>query len=54
MDLKNLITDKDREILHELKKLIPSIKNRWFSMGRDMDKLMKLLANFGEVNSDKP
>ena len=53
MDLKNLITNEDREVLHELHRLIPVVKNKWFSMGRDMDKLMKLCNSFGVVKENK-
>ena len=47
--LANLITNEDREVLHELHRLIPVVKNKWFSMGRDMDKLMKLCNSFGQI-----
>ena len=42
MDLKNLITSEELQILHDICRQIPSIKNKWFSMGRDMDKFSKM------------
>lgn len=53
MDLKNLITEEDKNVLHELKRIVPQLKNRWFSLGRDMDKLVKLCEKFG-ATCDKP
>ena len=50
--LQNLITNEDREVLHELHRLIPIVKNKWFSMGRDMDKLMKLCNSFGQIKEE--
>jgi hypothetical protein len=46
--LANLITNEDREVLHELKRIIPIVKNKWFGLGRDMDKLNKLIDHFGK------
>lgn len=44
-DFKNLITDEDKKNIDEIGKIAPIIKNKWFSLGRDMDKLTKLLAS---------
>jgi hypothetical protein len=52
MDLKNLITDEDNRVLHDLKNLIPIVKNKWFSLGRDMDKLNKLVDSFGKIKEE--
>ena len=48
MDLQNLITNEDREVLHELHRILPVIKNKYFSLGRDIDKFMKLVDMFGK------
>ena len=53
MDLKNLITEEDRGVLHELKRLLPIIKSKYFSLGIDIDKFMKACEKFGASN-DKP
>ena len=46
--LNNLISDEDNKLLHEIKQLAPPLKNRWFAMGRDVDRLIKLLEQFGK------
>ena len=48
MTLQNLITDEDRQVLHELHRIVPIVKSKYFSLGRDVDKLMKLLDLFGK------
>jgi hypothetical protein len=53
MELKNLITDDDRNTLHELRRLLPIIKSKYFSLGRDIDKFMQCCVKFGSIN-DKP
>ena len=50
MELKNLITDEDRGVLHELKRLLPIIKSKYFSLGRDIDKFMQYCNKFGATN----
>ena len=52
-DLRNLITEEDRVVLHELKRLLPIIKSKYFSLGRDIDKFMSCCTKFGATN-DKP
>jgi len=41
-ELLNLLTDKERETLDALRRLVPSIKNQYFKLGRDIDKFLKL------------
>lgn len=53
MDLQNLITDSDKVVLHELKRLLPIIKSKYFSLGRDIDKFMKACERFGVPKNDK-
>jgi len=47
-ELLNLLTDKDRETLDAIKRLVPSIKNQYFKLGRDIDKFLKLCENFNK------
>jgi hypothetical protein len=47
--LANLITNEDRETLHELKRLISIIKPKYFSLGRDMNKFQETIEKFGKV-----
>jgi hypothetical protein len=46
--LQNLITNEDREVLHELHRLINIIKPKYFSLGRDMNKFQDLINKFGK------
>jgi hypothetical protein len=46
--LQNLITNEDREVIHELHRITPIIKSKYFSLGRDIDKFMKLIEAFGK------
>ena len=48
MNLQNLITDADHARIREIIKLAPDLKSRWFRMGRDMDKLVKLISELGK------
>ena len=48
MNLQNLITNEDRQVLHELHRILPVIKNKYFSLGRDIDKFMRLVDMFGK------
>jgi len=45
-DFKNLLTDDEVEAVKQLRELIPIVKNKWFSLGRDIDKFMKLCDKF--------
>ncbi len=47
MELKNLLTDEDLQLLHELKKLTPIIKNKGASFVREIDKFLKLIEKLG-------
>jgi hypothetical protein len=50
--LQNLITNEDREVIHELTRLTPIIKNKYFSLGRDIDRFMKLIGSFGQLKEE--
>lgn len=50
MEFKNLLTDEEHAALKSICQIIPAIKSKYFSLGRDMDKLVKLLAQFGDKN----
>ena len=50
--LANLMTNEDIKVVHDLKQLLPIVKNKWFSMGRDMDRLNKLLDSFGKLKEE--
>jgi hypothetical protein len=49
MNLNNLITDEDNKLIHDIKILALPMKNRWFALGRDVDKLVKLLEQLGKA-----
>ena len=42
MDLKNIVTDDERRKLNEIYPLLSAIKNKYFNLGRDIDKFFKL------------
>ncbi len=46
MDLNKIIPDEQLQILHDFCRLIPSMKNKFFNLGRDMDKFNKLCTKF--------
>ena len=57
MDLKttslnNLITNEDREVLHELHRIVPIVKSKYFSLGRDMNKFQDLINKFGQPKEE--
>lgn len=53
MEFKNLITDEEHSALKELCVIIPIVKAKYFSLGRDMDKLAKLFTVFGSTKEKK-
>jgi len=44
--LKNILSDEQAQILQELTALVPRIKNKFFSLGSDIDRFTKLLSKF--------
>jgi len=46
MNINQLLSDEEVQILHDFCRLIPIIKNKYFNLGRDMDKFSKLCVKF--------
>jgi len=42
-DFKNLLTDDELKTVNELKLIVPKIKNKYFSLGTDLNTFIKLL-----------
>ena len=57
MELKDsqgnyIVTQAEYEVLQELKKLAPVLKNRIFAIGRNIDELSKVMAKLGTSKTD--
>lgn len=51
---KNLMTEQEHDALKIVSQLAPIIKNKFFSLGRDLVKFEKALAAFGKVENGTP
>ena len=51
MNLKNLISDKDFQTLHEMKHLLPIIRNKGASFVREVNKLNELFEKIGKPDA---
>ena len=51
---QNLVTDEQLHDLKELSTLAKGIKNKWFSMGRDWDRFVKLTDKIWGIQNENP
>ena len=46
MNINQLLSEEELQVLHEMCRLIPVIKNKYFNLGRDFDKFSKVCVKF--------
>jgi len=50
-----IVSKEDYELIHAIKKILfdEKFKNKLFAIGRDVDKIFKLLSSMGKINDPK-